>query len=306
MIATDRVAELFEEHRSHLWGLGYRMLGTGPDADEVVQDTFVRLLESPPKDLERPLRPWLVRVLVNLSRDRLRERKARPYVGSWLPGPLDSQRWEALLAAESPDAEGRALARESLSLAFLLALEVLPPTQRAVFVLRSALGYSTREAAAALELSEANVKTSLHRARRALEASPPRIDSPEVTGAVLFQLSECLASGDTERLLTLLAPEVSAISDSGGDFVAARLDVLGAERVARFLIGLAQHDADSSLPVELHLNGQPAFGLVRVQPRANFAPRAFVRVELDEAAKIRQVWIVTAPAKLTGLPLSLD
>ncbi|MEZ6189161.1 MAG: sigma-70 family RNA polymerase sigma factor, partial [Planctomycetota bacterium] len=295
----------FAAHRETLWGAGYRLLGTAADADELVQEAFVRLLESPPRDLDRPLLPWLRRVTVNLALDRLRRRKAQPYVGSWLPGPVSSARCEELLAAEEPGPAARVERRESLSLAFLLALEALTPTQRGVLVLRDALGLTTRETAEALDLSEANVKTTLHRARQALEAQPARVDAPLATAAALGALSAALQAGDVPALVALLAPDARALSDSAGEFTAARLEVVGASKVARLLVGLVRKDAGATAILPLELNGQPAFGTQLLQDRPGIAPRGVLRLELDPAGRVREVWLLVASAKLTGVPATV-
>src|SRR5262249_47728960 len=151
------------------------LTGSAADAEDLVQSTFERALLRPPKDLDRELRPWLVRVAMNLGRDLLRKRKRRPYKGPWLPSPLETGSEASppsfeleLPTGESPEARYDWL--ESVSFAFLLALEALTPTQRAVLILRDVFDYSVAETAAALGLSAANVKTSHHRARRAMAA----------------------------------------------------------------------------------------------------------------------------------------
>src|SRR5262249_9608157 len=136
------------------------------DADDLVQETMLRAIEKPPPD-SNEMRPWLVRVAMNLARDHLRRRKRRAYVGPWLPSPVDDDALE--IPVEAAGAEGRYDLLESASLAFLLALEALSPKQRAVLLLIDVFDYSVRETAEALGLSESNVKTTHHRARRALE-----------------------------------------------------------------------------------------------------------------------------------------
>ena len=166
------IEEAFREHRGFLWGLCYRLSGNAADADELVQETFVRALERPPADLERPWRPWLTRVAVNLGRDLLRRRRRRTYVGPWLPGPVptaaDGLPCEPVDPAPGPGARYDRL--ESVTVAFLLALEALSPAQRAVLLLRDVFDYSVRETADALAMSEANVKTTHLRARRVMES----------------------------------------------------------------------------------------------------------------------------------------
>src|SRR3954470_3892816 len=166
-------AETLESDRRLLWGICYRMTGNAADADDLVQETFVRAIEHPPPRTSEPLRPWLVRVAMNLSRDLLRRRRRRDYTGPWLPSPVATDEESlpsfepAAPAADSPAARYDLL--ESISFAFLLALEALTPQQRAVLLLRDVFDYSTAETARALDLTEANVKVTLLRARKRMK-----------------------------------------------------------------------------------------------------------------------------------------
>ena len=148
---------LFRSHREHLWGLCYRMTGSAADAEDLVQQTFERAIERPPPDTSRPWRPWLARVATRLAIDALRRRQARRYVGPWLPTALETPTGESCgeLASPEADAETRYGLRESVSLAFLRALEALTPAQRAIVLLRDVLGYSGPEAAELLEVVDA-------------------------------------------------------------------------------------------------------------------------------------------------------
>ena len=163
-------AEALETDRRLLWGLCYRMTGNAADADDLVQETFVRAIEKPPRRANEPLRPWLVRVAMNLSRDLLRRRKRRGYVGPWLPSPVPTDEespasYEPLAPSENSPAARYDL-MESVSFAFLLALEALTPSGRAVLLLRDVFDYSTSETAEALDITESYVKVLLLRARR--------------------------------------------------------------------------------------------------------------------------------------------
>jgi RNA polymerase sigma-70 factor (ECF subfamily) len=171
------LANWFDEHRRFLWGLSYRITGSAADADDVVQETFIRALQHAPAQLDDPRR-WLVRVAVNVGRDLLRRRKRRGYVGEWLPTPIETARQEALPSYEpvidgAETSEGRYDLMESVSLAFLQALEALTPTQRAVLLLGDVFDYSALEISKALEMSEGNARalfTTAH-ARRWLRTT---------------------------------------------------------------------------------------------------------------------------------------
>src|SRR5215813_12056641 len=167
-------AQTFDEHKRFLWGMCYRMTGSAADADDIVQDTFVKVLEKPPRDMEAPLRPWLVKVAMNLSRDQLRRRRRREYVGPWLPSPVLTDGDGEAHLDHSTATEDSPVAHydltESVTLAFLLALEALTPAQRAVLILRDVFDYSTDETAEAVGMKESNVKVTLHRARRIMAA----------------------------------------------------------------------------------------------------------------------------------------
>src|SRR5215218_3543413 len=151
---------VYDENRRFLWGLCYRMTGNAADADEIVQETFVRAMEKPPRKISEPWLPWLTTVAMNLSRDFLRRRRKIEYVGPWLPSPIpigDLQLTEP--AAENGQSHAaRYDLRESVSIAFLLALEALTPAQRAALLLRDVFDYSTKEAATVLRMTEANLK----------------------------------------------------------------------------------------------------------------------------------------------------
>jgi RNA polymerase sigma-70 factor (ECF subfamily) len=171
-----QLEQIFNENRRFLWGLCYRMTGSAADSDDILQETFVRLLQRPPADTDEPLRPWLARVAVNLSRDVLHRRRRQGYTGQWLPAPFETENNEDVFAVLDLAADGHAptdpAARyevlESVSFAFLLALELLTPTQRAVLLLRDVFDFNVAEAAAVLRVTEQHVKTTHHRARRVM------------------------------------------------------------------------------------------------------------------------------------------
>jgi RNA polymerase sigma factor (sigma-70 family) len=303
--ATTDYAELYREQGDFLRGYCYRLTGSVADASDLVQETFVRAIESPPRDPTASWRPWLVRVATNLLRDRLR-RDRREYVGSWLPAPIDTAAEGWWRGGLDGDAAGRYEAAESVTFAFLLALETLTPIQRAVLLLRDVYDYSTRECADALELSEPNVKTTLHRARRTLHEydhhrRPP---SPRVnaeTAGALERLLACFATRDARAMEALLASDVEAWSDGGGQFYAARKPVRGRETVALFFSNIAREgDLAPARFTPIEWNGLPGILVERDGLPERFAPLFTFAIELDEDGLIRRTYSVLNPAKLQG------
>ena len=216
------------------------MTGVAADADELVQETFLRALEAPPPDRSRELLPWLFRVAANASTDLLRKRAVRGYQGDWLPAPLELDD----LADEGLSPSARYGQRESLSYAFLIALEALSPAQRAILLLRDVFDYSVRETAEALALSEANVKTQHHRARAALmeyerDRRAPDAEREGRSRAAVLRLFALAALGDLSAVERLLAEEVQAVNDANGEFFAVGRPAFTARRVARLFVRLA-------------------------------------------------------------------
>jgi RNA polymerase sigma factor (sigma-70 family) len=313
---TARSAELFDEHRSFLWGLVYRMSGCAADADDLVQETFVRLLERGPRDLEqdgRPLRPWLVRVAMNLAHDLLRRRKRSPYVGPWLPSPVDSERIEAVEAvASGMSTEGRYDLIESMSMAFLVALEALTPRQRAVLLLRDVFDYSVRETAAVLGSSEGGVKVAHLRARKAMEAyegsrHPSLAKARDQAREALWNLTEALMTGDLPRVESLLASDCRMSSDGGGEFYAALNPIVGATNVARFYYGIFQKFGGVPDAKAIVVGGMPALlvhlperGTGRFHVREERLARRFVlQADVDAEGRVTRLYSVLATRKLT-------
>lgn len=279
-----------EQHRDWLWGLAYRMTGVAADADEIVQDTFVRALERPP-DPGRPLRPWLTTVTLNLARDRLRRRRRQRYPGPWLPSPVPD---DAL-----PDT--RLMSRESATFAYLLSLEVLTPNQRAVLLLRDALGLDVAETAALLGLSEANVKVLHHRARAALARSGSREAGAGEPAdlALLGALLTAIGRGDAAAAAALLAPDAVAYNDGGGVFRAARVPIRGAEKIAAFFAKITQGVGEVRAGFGLY-GGAPTVVLGLVDPEARRAPLTVVTARCRDGKIVALYWIL-APRKLTAV-----
>jgi RNA polymerase sigma-70 factor (ECF subfamily) len=308
------VADAFRTHERVLWGLGYRMTGSAADADDIVQETFARALARPPARRDDPWRPWLVRVAMNLAHDALRRRRRCAYVGPWLPSPIDTDDDEP--PAHEPvvtgsdgrplTTEGRYDLMESVSFGFLVALEALRPRQRAVLLLRDVFEYSVEEAAAALDMSAANVKTTHHRARRAMDAydrsrMPPSAERTEATRTMLGRFLVALRDETPRTVEDLLAADARSLTDGGGEFFAARVPVVGREKVARFYWKLTRMNGDVATARVTTMNGLPGL-VVDVRPASpGIAHRFVALLDLDAAGRIRRIYNVLTTHKLTAI-----
>ncbi len=315
MSATIDYEALFAAERRFVWRLCYRMTGSAADADDVLQETFVRAIAQPPPRTDLDWRPWLVRVAVNLARDCLRRRRRAPYRGPWLPAPIDCggadapepPAYEIAAGAERPT-EGRYELMESVSYAFLLALEALTPAQRAVLLLRDVIDYDVRETAVALGMSEANVKTTHHRARRAMAVYDgarcrPTPARQSATGAALARFLDALQRDDVAALEALLSEEVRSLTD-GGEYPAAHRPLFGRRRVIELFRGLVRKSAGRFAATARMLNGLPAVLIEFHDHGARFAPRTVLRCEVDAAGRITALHGVSASRKLTHLERS--
>ncbi len=302
--------EMVRAHERFLWGLCYRMTGNAADADDLVQETFVRAWKQPPARTDEPWRPWLARVAMNLSRDLLRRRKRRQYEGPWLPSPIETGDEAAPPSYEPVDEHGNPAARydmlESVSIAFLLALEALTPSQRAVLLLRDVFDYSVKETADALGMSESSVKTTHHRARRAMadydrdRHAPTRL-LQEKTRRAMERFLHCLLNQDVNGAEALLAADVRHLGDGGGEFIAARKPISGRQKVARFNMRLAELKPDGVRISWRMLNGMPAIVMDLDRPPEKYAPRIVTTVELDDSGEIKRIFNVLATLKLTAV-----
>ena len=306
--ASPDLARVFADERRFLFGLCYRMTGSAADADDLVQETFARALAKPPPRTDVPWRPWLVRVALNLARDELRRRKRRAYKGPWLPEPVDDA--DLVEPSHEPAATtGRYELLESVSFAFLLALEALSPAQRAVLLLRDVFEYTGAETAAALDLSEANVRVLLHRARRALadydQKRLPRDPSArERALEVLGRFMAAFAKQDVAGMEALLAEDVVTLNDTNGRYPAAGVAVVGRNKVARFHAGIARLREGETPRIQVRsLNGTVSI-YVEFEPQPEsrrLAPRFAMTGELDERGLVRRIYSVLAPEKLERL-----
>jgi RNA polymerase sigma-70 factor (ECF subfamily) len=309
LVATESTAieALFRVQRRRLWGLAYRLTGSAEDAEDVVQEAFVRLLAHPP-----PLDvggPWLARVTTHLGIDALRRRRRRAYTGPWLPSPVETGDADPLelVRSGSADPEARYGLAESATYAFLLALEALSPRQRAVLLLRDVVGTSARETADLLGASEGSVRVLHLRARRALAdydraRCVPTPELKERHRAALQQFLDCLLAQDARGLEAILAESVVTLTDAAGEYTALAVPLAGRARVARLYRMAALHRQAGGSHSEIRLvNGLPAAVVTLERPVRRQAPRTLLRCELDEAGRIRLVLAILAPRKLASL-----
>jgi RNA polymerase sigma-70 factor (TIGR02957 family) len=293
--ATDPATETFVAHRNLLFTVAYEILGSAADAEDVLQETWLRWVKVDLAQV-RDQRAYLVRIATRQSLNRLRSMKRRKeaYIGPWLPEPL----------LTAPDVADDVELAESMSMALMVVLETLSPTERAVFVLRDAFGIGYDEIAAAVEKTPAAVRQIAHRARRHVDARRPReVASPSQTRAALAAFQRALETQNLQGLLDVLAPEVVVISDGGGIKRAAPRPIIGAEKVSRFIIGgLAKTDATLTVGPTM-VNGNPALVL-----RVDGGLDGVIAVRVEDA-RITGLYYVRNPDKLTHVesetPLTL-
>jgi RNA polymerase sigma-70 factor (ECF subfamily) len=291
--------EAFDRHRRLLFSVAYQMLGSVADAEDVVQDAWLRWSAADRSDVVDE-RAYLVRIVSRLALDRLDSARARreSYVGPWLPEPLLTGRAPVASAPQAADPEDAAELGEQVSLALLVVLETLSPAERAVFVLREAFGMSTAEVAAALGRSEAAVRQMTHRAREHVQARQPRFDTDRAAQReVTERFLAAAVGGDVETLLAAMAPGVVLLADGGGKVTAARRPIVGSDKVARFLAAVGPQGAHlPGLRVEVsELNGAPA-----VVAWTDEGPFMALQLVLADGL-VEQVLYVANPDKLAGL-----
>jgi RNA polymerase sigma-70 factor (TIGR02957 family) len=239
----------FEQHRQRLFAVAYRLLGSAAEAEDAVQDTYLRWHGADRGEIREPA-AWLTKVLTNLCLTRLTSARARreSYLGPWLPEPL--------LTAYTPSDPVEL--RESVSMAFLLLMERLTPAERAVFVLREAFEYSHREIADVLELTEANCQQLYHRAKQRVAQDRRRYDADNAEKLrVTKNFLVAARGGDMAALEGMLAEDVVAWADGGGKTQAARKPIRGRQRAAVYLRWLAGNVDGLEIRLD-QVNGEPA------------------------------------------------
>lgn len=283
--SRDPDGDVFSEHRSTLFGLAYRMLGSVADADDVVQEAWIRWSQG--EGAIGSPRSFLITTVTRLCIDQLRSARIRreTYVGVWLPEPL---------LTDSTSGEDTALFTESLSMAFLHLLERLSPVERAVFLLKEVFSFPWSDIASMVDKSEAACRQIGSRARRRVGAAPRHRATREEAVEVAGRFVSACTTGELDGFVELLSEDVVVWSDSGGKAAAARLPVVGSERTARFFRGLASKWQQSRFRM-VEVNGGLAVGML--------PPDGMVRLivfELEDG-KVTGVFVHANPDKLGAL-----
>jgi RNA polymerase sigma-70 factor (ECF subfamily) len=287
MTATDT----FEEHRALLFGIAYRMLGEVAEAEDMVQETFLRWQREPKQGVQSA-KAYLTTIITRLCIDQLRSARHRreQYVGMWLPEPL--------VAQDEHDPARAAQLADSVTNAFLLLLETLSPAERAVFLLREVFGYDYDEISRIVGKVEANCRQMAGRAREHLAARRPRFNvSPSQAGKLIEQFQRACGNGDTEGLLKLLTEDAAIYADGGGKVPAAGKPVLGAATVAKFFITVYR-TASAGAQIQMRpvtINAEPGV-LVLVGGKLEQA----MTFELADH-RIHAIYVVRNPDKLRHL-----
>ena len=293
--ATHSATDTFAAHRNLLFTVAYEMLGSAADAEDVLQETWLRWV-AVGLDHVGDRRAYQVQLTTRPALNRLRtmQRRKEAYVGPWLPEPL----------LTAPDVAQDVELAESVSMALMLVLETLSPTERAVFVLREVFDVGYDEIAAAVDKTPAAVRQIAHRARRHVDARRPRATvSPSTTRAALESFRHALETGDLQGFLDVLAPDVVLMSDGGGVVQAAIRPIVGADKVARFIVG-GTGKTDAALTTDSTVvNGNPALVL-----RLDGEIDGVVAFRIEDA-RITGLYYVRNPEKLSRVasetPLTL-
>lgn len=282
------LAERFEDLRPGLVRLAYGELGSVAEAEDVVQDAWLRL-QRVDADEVRDLRAWLTTTVSRLALDTLRSARVRreAYVGPWLPEPLVRR------AGEEPDPADRAAVAESVGLALLVVLESLSASERVAFVLHDVFGYEFERVADVLGTTRQSARQHASRARRAVEARRPRFPATaEQQRALVDAFLAAAVGGDMEALVEILHPDVVMTADGGGVVAAPRRPIEGAERVARTLTGLAAKGFKGARVEHVDVNGLPG-----LYAQATDGTDGVISITVD-AGRITAIDIMRNPAKI--------
>jgi RNA polymerase sigma-70 factor (ECF subfamily) len=285
--ADEQLAREFDQHRAVLVGAAYRVVGSVTDAEDVVQEAWLRWAAVDHDEVRDP-RAYLIRITTRLALNKLRQQKSRreEYVGPWLPEPINSDD-DPAAAVELAD---------SVSMAMLVVLETLSPLERATFVLREVFDLPYDEIAATLGRSESAVRQLAHRAREHVHARQPRhhVDK-ERHNELTLRFMAAAGSGDFDQVVSLLAPDAVLISDGGGKKKAALRPIHGAEKIARWMFAVIAENPDFEMRVAT-LNGETAFIAYY-----DDEPDTVTFLESTEG-RISGLYLIRNPDKLTTVP----
>ena len=292
------MVESFESYRSYLFAIAYRMLGSAMDAEDMVQETYIRSQITPPEPI-RSLKAYLSTILIRLCMDQLHlaRRKREQYVGPWLPEPILTEITSPVADPAEGDPAERVDREESISLAFLVLLERLQPFERAVFLLREVFEYEFAEIASMLGKSEAACRRSFSRAKQHLKEHRPRFPaSPETHRELLSGYFQAVETGEMTELQNLLAEEVTLWADSGGKVKGAALrPISGRDAVARFSVGTKRFLPEDYRVEMAEVNRQPAL-IFRTGDQALLV----LTIEVEEG-HIQAIRLIANPEKLARI-----
>jgi RNA polymerase sigma-70 factor, ECF subfamily len=289
--SMDVSGDIFNEHRPRLFGIAYRMLGSRADVEDVLQETYLRWMESNPSAL-RSVEGWLVTVLTRLCIDRLRSAKTEreAYTGTWLPEPL---------VTPGPLSPDRTVELASdISIAFLTVLERLAPEERAAFLLHEVFDFDYSEISKIIGKNQAACRQIVRRAKHRVREDRPRFSvNREAHGQLLEKFIEAASSGQREQIVNLLADEVRVTADGGSKVSSFRKVLQGSDRVARFYAGLSRKFAGRFVYRLAEINGEP--GLLRYVDGKLESAQSFV----INGTQICEIYIMRNPDKLNDIPM---
>lgn len=287
MVTTeDEKVEIFDRSRPRLFGIAYRMLGTRDDADDILQEAYIRWHKTDAAEIDTP-EAWLVTVVTRLSIDRLRKASAERevYIGPWLPEPVIT----------GPSPQDDAELASTLSIAFLKILERLSPTERAVFLLHDVFDFDYPEIARITRKTEPAARQMIHRARERVRAAKPRFEVDRAEHRRLVEKFQAAAyAADEGVLLSLFSSDIAVVSDGGGKITAARKVVRGVAKVMRLFTIAFRSISDHVTTEMIEINGEP--GLVEYYDGQPFAATTF----LIHDGKIVEIFRIMNPDKLSA------
>ncbi|MEN8721282.1 MAG: RNA polymerase sigma factor SigJ [Alphaproteobacteria bacterium] len=294
---TDPKTQIFLDHKGAIYGLAYRMLGGRADADDIVQEVALRWAKFDDWHTLKTPKSWLLTVASRLSIDQLRRayRSRETYVGPWLPEPIDSE--EPLVPSAAPSADDRLDRAETLSMAIMTLMDELGPEERVALLLHDVFDLDFRAVADALGKSDSAVRQMASRARKRLRAGTPRPHAlDEQAKDLLSAFFEASQSGNREKLLQLMAPDITLISDGGGKARASLRPLYGVDDVLTVWASVAEKQQGHVAMTFANLNNQPA---ILIKDKTDGLMSAILLTVNDRA--VTHIHIVRNPDKLKGL-----